>query len=147
MKTKFEDGKFTLDINEMVDLMSAESKAELIRYLCADSTLQQAVVDSVVTGSFFADEPGGYWSLGEYDIAAMREKLLPLMGEVAREAVKREMTLRKNAEASDQRAKDWAWKLWHAWPDGHWDKRPEHPEFRYVTATDADVDAALEAKS
>lgn len=145
MKAEIKGGKITLDLYDLVHSLSLEECAEVARQVVADEHLFAAVLDCVVTGSFFEDAPDGHWWFDSRRVLELREKLLPLMPEIAREAVKAALHQRDEAKAEAERHRSWAYRMYHAWPDSHWSQRPKGPDDWKPTPkpSDAEIDALM----
>jgi len=131
VKAKIEKGKLTFDIQDLVDSLSKEDYANLCRYMVADRYLFAAVLECVADesrlGSFFSDDEDGEWWFGSEQTLELREKLLPLMPSIARRAVEQALYERNSAKAEAESYRNWAWRLYHNWPDAERESRPEGP--------------------
>lgn len=126
-------GDMVINILELVRSMGAKERADVARFLCAEEYLFKAALEYVATGSYFADDDEGHWSFNRESLAEMRAKLAPLMPDVIQGLVEELVRQRDQAKALERRANDWAWVLWHAFPDEHWTRRPEPPsDFPHV---------------
>lgn len=145
MRAEIKNGKIALDVYDLVQSLSEEDRAEVARQVVADEHLFAAVLDCVVAGSFFEDAPGGHWWFDSRSVLELREKLLPLMPEIAREAVKAALHQRDEAKADAERHRTWAYAMYHAWPDAYWQTRPRGPAEWKPTPkpSEAEVEALL----
>lgn len=140
---KFNKGTIEIDISELVEAMTPEQKRAIAMQLGAEEYLIRATVESLVAGGFFEDD--GVWWFDDRTLTELRAKLAPMMEEVAREAIRGLLQQVSRISADWKRDHDWAWKLYHAWPEGYWRSRPESSGFVSTPrTTDAEVDAALE---
>jgi hypothetical protein len=122
------------DLEEFVDMLSDEARQELGRIVAAHEPAFEAIADALVTGSWF-DDDAGYWWSDNRRVEKLREKLLPLMDTVAGELCRELIRQRDRAEMSMRDAERMAWKLYHAWPDDRWQDRPNtREEFIYASA-------------
>ncbi len=128
MKAKIEKGVLTIELSEIVDALSRKDRKELARQLVADEELFAAVLECVADdsrwGHYFSDDEDGLWSFDPRTVLTLREKLLPLMSTVARNAVHEALTQRNDAREEARRMSEWGWKLFHAWPESVWNQRP-----------------------
>jgi hypothetical protein len=143
---KVNKGTLEIDLHELVDHLSDDARTNLCRYLVADDMLFRAVLECVVDGRYHQDDADGEWWFGSDAVAALREKLLPLMDDVAIATIKALMTRAAREESLHRQYMDWAFKLYHAWPDVDRCPRPEVPRDlpRYEWATNEDARALLE---
>lgn len=133
------DGNLVLDLRELVKSMSNETRNEFLKSLCADETLFDAVVDQLATGVYFED-----WWFDSRTVTAWRAKLVELMPEVTRQLVRHLIFQRDSAEAEKERLNTWAYKLYHAWPDEYWTRRPDRPQWESPGfPSEAKLDAVL----
>lgn len=136
MKAKIENGKLTIDLPELLESLSEQERKEAARFLVAEPELFAAVLECVADesrfGHFFSDDPSGPWSFDTRCVLSLREKLMPLMPIIAREAVREALHQRDQAQADERRWHDWAWKLFHAWPKEEWHLRPKLPDWAYA---------------
>lgn len=129
MKTKCEKGVVSFDACEFVESLDIEAKRAIARAIIADEDMFSALADQVATGSFFDNDKhplcddAGWWSIG--DVTKLRLKLLPLMPEVTRELVRQLVRDRKQALALKEQRDEEYWEMWHAWPSGLIDLRPD----------------------
>lgn len=148
MKLKVERGRISFEMSDLVDSLSQEDRRELARYVAADSTLFAAVLECVTSegrfGRFFTEDSDGDWWFDNKTLLELREKLIPLMPQVARGAVEEALRQRNVAKAEERRFHDWAWKLFHAWPEDRWQNRPRLPDYaRAADPSAAEVDALV----
>jgi len=119
-----DDGNLVLPLDEIFEKMTLEAKREAAKLLAASPIVMGAVLDCVVSGMFFTDDPRGAWWFGERDVQELREKLMPLMNDIAREAVRGALAQRNAAQADARRQDMRASRLFHAWPEGMEHLRP-----------------------
>jgi hypothetical protein len=127
MKPKIVGSALSIDLGELVEGLDDDGKKELARQLVADDHLFAAVLECVAKGEYFADDERGAWWFSPSRVLELREKLLPLMPEIARDAVREALRQRNDAREEERRMWDWAWKLFHAWPSDRWAERPALP--------------------
>lgn len=133
MKVKIEGGELKIDLLALVESLPKDGRNNLARFLVADEMLWRAVLDCVsddskYAGHYFRDDADGEWWFTHETVMELREKLIPIMPEVARLAVEEALRQRNQAIADKERSDRWAWKLFHSWPDGEWMRRPAGPE-------------------
>lgn len=128
MKAKVDEkGNLTIGLEEVFESMTPEARKEAAKILCASPVLMGAVLECVSRGEYFSDDDRGAWWFGPAQVLELREKLLPLMPEVAREGVREALSQRNAARSSEEETRKWAWGMFHAWPEEHSRFRPEHP--------------------
>lgn len=131
MKIKLNGFKLEIDLSDLVDALDKEDHVKLARLVAADKQLFAAVLECVSSesrfGYYFADAEEGEWWFDGGTLLELREKLLPMMPAIARGAVEEALRQRNHAQDEKKRYYDWAWRLYHAWPD---DKRyrPDWPQ-------------------
>ena len=136
MKATIEEGKLKIDVEDLFYHMDPELKIKLAKHLVADDHLFGAVLDCVATGSFFED-----WWFSRDRTLELREKLIPLMPEIAREAVRTALQQRNDAQMKAERMWNWAWQLFHAFPSSHMYNRPQLPDWMPAKPpTEEDID-------
>jgi len=117
-----------IDLGYLMSGLSQEAKATLGMYLLVDDRFLAAVIDQVVSGCTL-DPEGLFWSASDSCIQRLREKLCEKLPEIEFEAVKRIIFARDIAIADAKRMNDWAWAMYHKWPDGYVRERPDHAAF------------------
>lgn len=131
MKAKIVMGKLEVDLHELVETLTPDEKAAFGRMLVANDLLFAAVLECVASegwgGSYFTTDPEGEWWFDSRKVLELRERLVPLMPAVAQSAVAEALKQRNEAQDEKQRMWDWAWKLYHRWPESHARMRPEGP--------------------
>lgn len=131
MKAKLVKGELIIDIADVLAGLSKEERRDLARSLVADDVLFAAVLECVASdghfGRFFTEDPDGEWWFDNRKLLELREKLLPLMPEIARGAVKEALRQRNEAQSLEARTSAWAWRMYHAWPAGQTRCRPDGP--------------------
>lgn len=152
MKAQIKGMKISFDLSELVEDMSAEDRTLLARLVAADKELFAGVLECVSStglfGHFFEHADGDWW-FDNKTLLEFREKLLPLMADIARGAVEEALRQRNAANAEKERMYRWAYQLYHAWPEHLSALRPQGPERWLPTsdAEDAEVDALLKGQA
>lgn len=118
-----------IPIIELVEALSPEGKADLARFLTADALLFANVLECVVTGHYNTDDADGSWWFGSEETLRLREKLVPLMSEIAAGALKEALRQRDVERSLKDRLDRWAWEMYHAWPEHYWKARPNLPDW------------------
>lgn len=131
MKIKVEKGVMKIELADLVAELSAHDAKELARQLVADKELFGAVLecvadDSRYCGHFFSTDPDGAWSFDRTAVLELREKLIPLMPEISKQIIRAALQQRNDERTKAARMWDWAWKMYHMWPDTG-KSRPELP--------------------
>ena len=127
MKSEVNGSDITINLRDLVDELDDNVRKELIRYLVADEKLFSEAIDYVVDGNFHQDDEDGWWSLSPEYLVRLRKKLLPLVPEAMRDLVRQLMMSRDRHKQMERHYRDWAFKLYHAWPDSHYLSRPATP--------------------
>lgn len=153
MKLKIENGTLKIDLNELVEALDQEQRTALARHLVADELLFRAVLECVSDegrfGHFFTDDGDGDWWFSPEKLLELREKLIPLLPAIARGAVEEALRQRNQAKADGKRHHDWAYNLYHAWPELYLDRRPRGPDGWKPAAPPSkeEIDALLAAET
>lgn len=149
MKLTLTKGALSFDLSDLVDSMDQAQRDELCRYLLCQEKLFAAVLEAAAGGHFFEEDADGSWWFGSASTAALREQLMPLMPAITRDLVAEQISQRKQAQTDADRHREWAYKLYHAWPQDHWRQRPEGPaDYKHAeSATVAEVQAVLEPET
>lgn len=142
MTTKLYPGlKLSIDFESILNDLPHEQRAELATAATFNSQFITNVCQMVTTG--VTDD--GSWFDSE-TTNQMRLALLPLMAETARETVRTLLQQLEQAKLNEKKADDWAWHMWHRWPDDHLNSRPDFPKHQIaLIPNDASVDAKLTA--
>lgn len=127
MKATIEKGDLKIDVQELVQALDAETRKVIAQFLCADELLIQAVLECVVDGHYFTDDEQGPWWFDHRTVLALQEKLKPLMGEAAKNALDEALRQRDYEKKQRERVDRWAWRMYHRWPREHLRERPELP--------------------
>lgn len=145
MKLTIEKGVLGIDLRELVDEMTEEQRVDMCRYLVADQRLFANVLEIVADGHYNSDDQEGHWWFGREAVAELRLKLLPLLGDAMRGVIGELLRQRKQAQEDERRHREWAYRLFHAWPRDEWRSRPEGPaDFVSVPpTTEAEIDALV----
>ena len=156
LRTKLERGVLSVDLRELVEAMDAPTKEEIAKLLAADDELIKVVVELAADpsryGHYFSNDEDGAWWFDPRTVLEIREKLVPAMPEIARQAMAEVIRQRDQAKQDLSRMEQWAWKLFHAWPADCWHRRPDLPKWaalpaEHEAAVKTEVDAALPAES
>ncbi len=120
MKVNVNGFKLEIDLCDLVESLNKEDHLTLARLVAADEQLFAGVLECVsssgMLGHYFEDDPSGSWWFDDRALLSLREKLIPLMPEIARGAVRAALQQRNQAQ-QDAREKDVAfWRIYHAWP-------------------------------
>ncbi len=133
------DLKLTLDFTEVLDSLSDESRAALVRSGSFNSQFIQHVCEMLATG---ATEDN--WWFDSDTTNRMRLALIERMDEISRETIKTLIYQRDQEKLSKETASNWAWDVWHHWPD---DRRSSRPDIVRTSIamfpTDEQIDAVI----
>lgn len=129
------------NVTEFLDMMDLEEKLRLAESI----GVNERVID--VAAEVLVGERDGWWSTGhdKQPYEAARLKVLSKADATLFTLAKEMASARDAANAECQRLSNWAWALWHAWPEYARNSRPEHPPFvEYLGALqDEDVRAIM----
>lgn len=145
MKVTIEKGALSIDLRELVDVMTPEQHTELCRHLVADDRLFMNVLEVVASGNYNEDDDNGSWWFNREALAELRLKLLPLVSGAMRGLIGELVRQRKQSELDELRHRKWAYQLYHAWPEHCWPSRPQGPaDFVPAPTTEAsEIDALV----
>lgn len=136
--------QLNIQLDDILSALSNDQRLELIRMVAMDDVIVQDIVDQLATG--YTHDVS---SLGDSFLNECRIKLMPMMGEVAAQAIRQLVQERDNAKLDARRHNDWAWKLFHAWPrDADRRNMPAIPDFGHaykMPMEDARAIAGVEA--
>jgi len=115
-------------LDDILSALTDSQRVELVRQAAMDEVLIKDIVDQLTCGW---TEDG--CNIGERFLNELRIRLMPLMGEVAKEAIRCLVQERDAAVKDARRHSKWAWDLFHAWPRGA-DRLniPSIPDFGYT---------------
>jgi hypothetical protein len=131
--------KLSIDFEAILGNLPHEQRAELVRAASFESQFIQHVCEMLATGT---TEDG--WWFDSDTTNRMRLVLLPLMNEIARESVRVLMQQLAQAKLDEAKASDWAWHMYHQWPDDRLNSRPDFPKHQIaLIPVDEAVDAHL----
>ncbi|MFM0432322.1 hypothetical protein PQQ75_25150 [Paraburkholderia aspalathi] len=131
--------KLTIDFEKILNGLPHEQRAELVRSACFESSFIQNVCEMVATGV----TSDGSWFDSE-TTNRMRLALMPLMADVAREAVGVLMQQLAQAKLDEQKWSDWAWGMYRRWPDDRANSRPDFPKHQIALyPADKEIDSAM----
>lgn len=131
--------KLSIDFEQILHGLPDEQRAELVRAASFESQFIKNVCEMVAAG---VTEDGSWFD--NETTNRFRIALLPLMGDVARESVRVLMQQLAQAKLDEQRSNDWAWYMYHHWPDDRRNSRPDFPKHQIaLIPTDEAVDAHL----
>lgn len=137
MKVRIEGGELRIDVMALVESLGPKDRATVAQFLCANEYLWKAVLDCVTDerGYYFKDDEEGVWWFDRRTVLELRQKLIPLMPDVARLSVEEALRQRDEANREKERHSRWAWKMFHAWPKEEWRQRPELEPFALADVT------------
>ena len=110
-KLKIENGELRIDMEYLVKAMSEEQLREFAQHIVFREVLTEGVIDMLAEGYLWED----CWWMGGDTFQDLREKLIHMMPDVAKEAI---VELRNERESARNEAKQWrdvAWKLERMW--------------------------------
>jgi hypothetical protein len=131
--------KLTIDFEKVLNGLPHEQRAQLVRSAGFESSFIQNVCEMVASGA--TDD--GWWFDSE-TTNRMRLALKPLMADVAREAVGVLMQQLAQAKLEEKKASDWAWHMYHCWPDDRLNSRPDFPKHQIaIYPADKEIDSVM----
>lgn len=116
MKIEVSNGKASFDVFEFLDGLEAEEKVKLAQSIGCEKDVIRSVVDLLLDDMTHAD---GYWIAHSADdtLEEQRVRILQKLDAVLFEVAKDCRHDRDNAEKLGRAYAEWAFKLYHAWPD------------------------------
>lgn len=135
-----EKNQLAIPMYSIVNALSEDQRVTLFNWLAMDEYLIAGILHMLVDEWGYWD--GEYnWSLSRETASKLRQELIPVMPDIARELIKE--LLRKNIELETKiRSLDkWAWDLWHhhqnAHPEGNIPESPKYERSYWPTDDDA----------
>lgn len=122
MKITTEKGRASFDVAAFVEAMDDETRNEVARHIVSDQAVLETVAEAAANGCHFVEmsnplhDERGYWSIGGVD--KLRQKLIELMPEIARETVRDLLRKLDRAKASARNETENYWALYHSLPNG-----------------------------
>lgn len=113
MSIKIEKGEIKIDVDEFLRALDDEQRDYLSKATAFDSKLIDATAQCAVDGHWDNGDEAAPWWIGGDFVMKLRERLLPLMNEVARELCLDLIQARDQAKAQEKRLDRWAWDLYH----------------------------------
>jgi hypothetical protein len=130
--------KLSIDFKSILNDLPHEQRAELATAATFNSQFIMNVCEMVATG---VTEDGSWFDSETTN--RMRIALLPLMDQAARETVRTLMQQLEQAKLDEKKASEWAWHMYHRWPDDRRNSRPDFPKHQIALIPD---DAAVDAR-
>jgi len=129
---KLEDGRLSVSVYALLDELTPEEQAEVVESLSCQDAIIKHVADQILDG-FTENGSWGYEGTGISTISsptpleAARRRVAEMAGDVARRELKRMSGICERSHEQEKRYSDWAWELFHAWPEHSTGIRPEWP--------------------
>lgn len=142
MKVTIKGSELTICMNDFADSLDDKARGELLKHLCGQERLFGAILECLSSDddSFFEGE----WWFGKSTMLELREKLLPLMDDNARRAVRTALEQRNLALADSARHAKFAWDMYHAWPDRESQRKLSIPDFtKRIGVSEEEVDRLM----
>jgi hypothetical protein len=114
-------------LDDILSALTAAQRIELVRQAALDEVVVKDIVDQLAHG--WTDDGSCIW---DKVLTELRVKLLPLMGEVAKEAIRDLVQERDNAKLDAKRCSAWAWSMREQWPREYQHLVPPIPDFGYA---------------
>lgn len=128
-----------IDITSLLERLTSDDKHEIAQSIGCERDVIKSVVDQLVDG-FTENSSHGYSDT----IHEQRVRILERVSDIRFKVVRKLMRDLAIAKHGEKRHSDLAWKMYHAWPEGYWQSRPEIDEFDPPYPTDAEVNAVAE---
>lgn len=149
MKAEIKGNKIELDMYDLFTDLPKEEQLALAHHLAIEDDIVKQVVELLTKGQ----TDNGSWTghVSNDAVEQARAAIVEHAKLAASEVVRNLITDRNKAEEDARRNSDWAWKLWHQWPEAHLNRRPDNPplpslsEYGKLWASQADVEKAIEA--
>jgi hypothetical protein len=149
------EGEIRFSIADLLEAMTPKQRIDVARFVSADAVLFKAVLECVADdsawGNYNKDDEDGHWWFDSTRVLELRQNLVPLMPTIARQAVTEALRQRNAAQAEVLRYREWAYKMFHAWPrrDDGWQSCPRGPDGyeRPADPSSSEVDAMLAART
>ena len=125
MKIKIDADELTLNITELLEGMDLEARRDLAQSLAIDDDVFQAVADRIC----FGITDNGSWVGRCQTEEKARAYLVSNVSAAAKRLVKQLQHDAEQAKLVEKRMDEWAWKMYHAWPDEYLMQRPDWPPF------------------
>lgn len=122
MDTKVKGDVIEIGISKLFDGMDADALLDLAQSISCERGVFEAVCDQLIEG---LTENGS--NVYQDSIDKCRLKLLKSIRGVAFEVVKELKREAAQAKQDEKQGSDWAWRLYHAWPDAFLCVRPDWP--------------------
>lgn len=126
MSTPTLDEKFnlTFNIGDVIDKLEPKQRTDILKLVGFDRQLFTSLVEMLASG---VTEDG--WWFDSRSMDKLREQLVPMMPQVCIEKVRGLIYERNSAEAEQKRCSNWAWRMYHSWPESALHLRPEMEKF------------------
>lgn len=122
MKLTVNDLKIEIDLYDLFSELPREEQLALAHHLAIEDEIIKQVVSLLVDGHTENGSWTGHCS-GDVEEKA-RVTIVEKRQDVAAQLLKDVMHDRNVSKAEHQIMSDWAWKLFHSWPDHAWHQRP-----------------------
>jgi hypothetical protein len=111
------EGYLKIEVGSIVESMSDADLRALAKYAVFQEVLLAGVVDALVDGHMWNDDPEPAWWMGGDTFNKLRMKLAPLLPDVACKAVQHLERETRQARAEARAWRDACWKLERDWPE------------------------------
>jgi hypothetical protein len=123
MKLTVNGLKIEIDLYDLYSELPREQQLELAHHLALEGEIVLQVAELLTTGQTANGSWTGHCSKDDEEKA--RVMLVERQKGVAAEVLKDVMNDRNSAQDEANRMSEWAWKLYHTWPDERWSMRPD----------------------
>jgi hypothetical protein len=124
MRVTVEQGELRIDAEELIRSLPPEEQKKIAKLIGADEEAWRQMAEALVDPNGLFNNEGLElpWYLSDRAVLAVREKLVPLMPEVAQHTISELQRLLDKAQKRSLQLHDWAWAMYHA--HHHPDQRP-----------------------
>ena len=131
MKVIINKGKMEIDTNELLLNLDEDNLIKLADTLSCQDLVIKNVSDQIIDGCTDVGSSGseGVDSIHFTPLENARRRVAMKAGDVAKREIE---TLQRRLESAKRRMKnkeDWAWAMYHAWPDEYLRARPDIEAF------------------
>lgn len=138
---ELKDGQLSFCVSELWDLLTDDQKKQMAKSMVweadvLDDLINAIINDEIVTSSF------------DYQTYGARKRILESLGVMERNHFRSLLSeMKSQKDTSDEYSKAY-FRLYHAWPDEHLDRRPNGPEFKHGSSwpSEEKIDSEMEAR-
>lgn len=127
-----EKGKLEINIHGLLEHLSPEAKIDFIDRLSCENAIIRHVADQIFEGATEFRSCGGDYETGPEpttELGKARREVWKNADRLSLEEIDRLQRQLKYAQEKEKEYSDWAWKMWHAWPEEYICSRPEKQNY------------------